>query len=81
MTEPGPNTNASKMLSAAAEIEDMVVELKDIVLKLRANPRAIDDGYTLVYNWRTTFGRRVVSKLGFGLPRNRKPSMPRDRGY
>lgn len=79
--EPGPNTNVSKMLSAATEIEDMISELQEVLIKIRANPRAIDDGYTLVYNWRTKFGRRVVCKLGRGLPRNRIVYARGDRAY
>jgi hypothetical protein len=54
------------VLAAADELEDLAIELKDIVQKLRAFN---SDPYKLVYNFRRDVGR-VVATLGAGVPSN-----------
>jgi len=61
-----------RVLTAAHELEKMARELEDIAGKLRADPQNREAAYRLAYDWRTDFGKRVVHKLGFGMPMRRK---------
>jgi len=64
--------NIEKVLSAANELDKMADELKTMATEMRVTPERIDIAYALAYNWRTEFSKRVVHKLGFGMPRIRK---------
>ena len=67
-TEPVPNTNASKVLAAAMELEDLAKQIGGIVKKMRDNPGDIDTAYAMVYHWRSRLGAKVLSRLGKGKP-------------
>lgn len=71
MTEPVHNTNASKVLSAAMSVESMVLELGEIVVKMREHPGDIDGAYRELYDFRTRLGVQIA-KLGFGKPPRRR---------
>lgn len=68
--------NIEKVLSAANEAEEMSAELKDMVIELRAHPEDLARAYALAYEFRTKFGKRVVHRLGYGMPRLRLGKQP-----
>lgn len=60
-------TTAEQQLAAANRLEELSIELKGIVIKLRAGDV---DSYALVYDLRAEIGK-VVGTLGYGVPRRK----------
>lgn len=57
-----------KQQAAANRLEELCVDLKDIVIRLRAGDT---DAYALVYDFRSDVGK-VVATLGHGIPARKR---------
>lgn len=63
--------SSDKVIVSAIYADEMAEELKKIAEQMRANPDDLAGAYASIYNWRTEFSKKVLHRLGFGMPRRR----------
>jgi hypothetical protein len=64
---PMSEIERAKVVAAAADLEDLIPELRCIISEIRQNPDNINYAYKLAYYFRRDVGR-IVSTLGTGIP-------------
>ncbi len=71
MCEANTSSRDPRITQAAAQLEDLSVELKQLIIDLREGK---PDPYARVYYFRHSVGQ-VVARLGVGTPRTRKDAL------